>query len=221
MIMETKPLIKRLYVNAPLPLDYFEEGSTDKEPQEAILFLHGYEQKGQTLIQKLAKACPPDAKLIAPNGPFPIPRRTETGFKVGYSWYFYDPFQDEYLVDMKTSIQALTSVVDALRLAETPKRIIGFSQGGYLAPFVALALKNVKQVVGISCGYPIDELPSSVNFRWDGIHGKKDEIVDPEGSKRDHFRLEQLGIAGTYTLLENVGHELNDEVADTLRKVLV
>ena len=211
---------QRLYVEAPLPFDYVETEPFGKEVKELILFLHGYSQKGKTVIRNLVEACPEDARVLAPNGPFPIPRKTENGFKVGYGWYFYDPVQDEYVVDMRTSIKALCSGIDALGLSSIPKRIIGFSQGGYLAPFVAHAMKNVKQVVGISSGYLIKELPTHLNFRWDGIHGDQDEVVGCAGALQAHSKLTSRGIAGEFHILKGIGHELNQEVASTLKAIL-
>jgi predicted esterase len=211
---------QRLDIEAPLPFDYFGQEPSSGEVKELILFLHGYSQKGSTLLRNLADACPKGAKILAPNGPFPIPRKTDTGMKVGYSWYFYDPSQDEYLVDMRTSVKFLCSAIESLGLAGVPKRIVGFSQGGYLAPFVGHAMKNVKQVVGISSGYLIDELPVQLAFRWDGIHGDKDEVVECDGAKRNHSKLASLGILGDFSVLNGVGHELNPEVVTTLKKVL-
>lgn len=211
---------KRLLIEVPLVFDYVELGPSGRETEELILLLHGYEQRGQTLLDKFAEACPSTARILAPNGPFPLPRKSGNSFKVGYSWYFYDPGQDEYFIDMKTSVRALSSAIDTLGLKSIPKRIVGFSQGGYLAPFVALALKNVKQVIGISCDYLIDELPETLNFRWDGIHGDQDEIVGITEPQLSHSRLEGMGIAGKFHILEGVGHELSEGVVNTVKMIL-
>jgi predicted esterase len=212
--------MQRFYVDAPLPIDYVEKEPSGREAKELILLLHGYLQNGQTLIRSLGDACLEEARVLAPNGPFPIPRKTEGGFKVGYSWYFYDPVQDEYLVDMRTSIKFLCSAVEALGFMNMPKRIIGFSQGGYLAPFVGHAMKNVKQVIGIGSSYLVDELPGPLPFRWDGIHGGQDEVVGCEGARRAHSKLASMGIAGDFHVLNEIGHELNEEVATKLKAVL-
>ncbi|MEO5969054.1 MAG: hypothetical protein ABIQ95_03935 [Bdellovibrionia bacterium] len=212
---------QRLYLDAPLPFDYVELESSGKEEKELILILHGYLQKGESLVHVLSDACPKDSRVLAPNGPFPIPRKTESGYKVGYSWYFHDPVQNDYFVDMRTSIRFLCSAIDALGLSDIPKRIIGFSQGGYLAPFVGNAMKNVRQVIGISSGFLMDELPTRLNFRWDGIHGDQDEVVDCEGALLAHSKLATMGITGDFHVLHGIGHELNEQVVDKLKAVLL
>jgi predicted esterase len=96
---------------------------------------------------------------------------------------------------------------------------VGFSQGGYLAPFVALNLTNVIQVVGIGAGYLNEELDQTPTFRWDGIHGDQDTVVQCPNARESHAQLAEKGIAGEFRVLPGVGHELNDLVAGCLRSV--
>ncbi|CAM6053774.1 unnamed protein product [Sphagnum tenellum] len=218
--------INRISFNTLLTLDYTGAGpSADLSDKfdgtsEVILLLHGYEQKASSILGKLQSVRPSHTKFIAPNGIFPVPRRVGSSFKVGYSWYFFDPHSNEYLIDMSVSVQAIVSLIEKLEFQSIPKRIIGFSQGGYLAPFVAHRLKNVRQVIGVGCDYLIDELPPGIEYRWDGIHGKRDEIVDWKKSQLSHSRLSELGIEGKFYTLEEVGHDLSPPVVETLAQVL-
>ena len=136
----------------------YEERRPEGIPDQIILLLHGYSESGGGIFKKLEPLLPEKALVIAPNGPFPIPQRTPEGYRMGYSWYFYNPATDEYVFDMDTGIRFLRGLLEQLKLPNLPVRLIGFSQGGYLAPFVARALPQAKQVIGIGCEFLADEL---------------------------------------------------------------
>src|ERR1700733_6059654 len=144
----------RSSVKIQLPFQY---NFLDKEDaSEVILLMHGYSQSAQSFLHKLKKALPLSAKIIAANGPFPVPERDGDSFKVGFSWYFYDFKADQYYIDMKPAVEMWKSIVKETKSENLPKRIIGYSQGGYLSPFVARELKGVHQVIGLSCQF-LDE----------------------------------------------------------------
>src|SRR4051794_31786006 len=124
----------RAQVPATLVGDYlYREAS---QPRELVILLHGFQQSGKHMADKLAGCFSEQVSILAPNAPFPLPERKPDGsYRVGFSWYFYNAPMDEYYIDMSVALEYLQGLVLKLGLEKLPKRIVGFSQGGYLAPF--------------------------------------------------------------------------------------
>lgn len=210
----------RKTVTAPLPFD-FAERSAD-EASRLILLLHGFAETGSGFLKKLAPVLPDGITLIAPNGPFPMPYKSEERTHLNYSWYFHDPATQEYEVDMQTSIQFLAHGLKELGHENSEKIVIGFSQGGYLAPIAALEMKNVKQVIGIGAEYLLDEFPShKVPFRIDGIHGKLDRRVPYAEGEASFRRLGEAGIDGKWMSIESEGHSIGPDTLRVLSQLVV
>ncbi len=209
----------RISTTLSLPMDALVEKPAG-EASELILLLHGFAESGERILRKLRPAIPEALRarsiLIAPNGPFPMPVKTDAGYTATFSWYFYDPSTDEYFIDMKPAVQFLASGLEALGVAHLPKRIIGFSQGGFLAPIAAARLSEVRQFVGVGCEYLVDEipgrLPNSVPYRVDAVHGSADESVNPENASDSHERLIATGVAGSFSMIGGATHRIDDRI---------
>ncbi len=212
----------RIHVPVDLVFDYESRPAVEPRPERVALLLHGYEQNGRYMINKLGPAFDESTYVIAPNGPFPLPKRTDEGYRVGFSWYFYDPKTDDYYIDMSVSIQAIKSLLGKLQLEELPIVIVGFSQGGYLAPFVAKALKaRDRHVVGIACEFLYDEVvPYPKEIRMDAIHGEKDTITDPVQAQIAHKKFVEMGSKGEFTLIPNLEHRITDQVRDKVNQLI-
>lgn len=202
-------------------------------PARLYLLLHGFGQTAWSLWKRLEPALPAAAAVLSPNAPFPMPRRVpasggrkgpessdEGEWVVGFSWYFYNPDTDEYFIDMEIGVHFLQELVRKLGLESVPMTVIGFSQGGYLAPFLAQALSNVDHVVGIGCQFLVEELSLPVRFRLDAIHGERDERVSPELAKAYHKRLVEAGTRGEFVLVPEAGHGVNASVLNELWRLL-
>ena len=140
---------------------------------------------------------------------------------MGYSWYFYDFKTDEYIIDMETAIQYCIGLIRQLDLDKLPLRIIGFSQGGYLAPFVGLASSNTRQVIGIACRFLEDELSQVPAFQMDAVHGDQDDVIEFGPAQESHHRLIQKGAHGSFITVNNTGHRLTFEVREKVRELLL
>lgn len=198
--------------------DYVLGGASN--PRRLHILLHGYQQNAALLDRKLAPAIPPEDAYLALNGPYPLPERTETGFRVGFAWYFYNPATDEYYIDMRVATRLIAEAVRSLGFEDLPKTLIGFSQGGYLAPFAASELRGVTQVVGIACRFLVEELPGTPAFRVDAIHGTEDEITPCLPSRECHMALVRSGVQGKFIELPGVAHRITPEVVDALKTLL-
>lgn len=218
----------RIEVPGTLISDYVYREVPDA--QELILILHGYSLSGEIMMNKLEPLCPESSAVLAPNAPFPIPeRKAAGGYRIGFSWYFYDPTTDEYYIDMKVALEFLEVMVQKLGLSHLPKRVIGFSQGGYLAPFAALQLGNVRQIVGIASEYlpqEIDEVLRSsgrswkLPFRVDAVHGEQDDVVSPVNARKAHQEMLACGARGEFVGLEGEGHRLSPGVLKAVSEML-
>lgn len=210
----------RLWLPVELPFDYDLYLPASGTPRELIVLLHGYGESGKRMYEKLREAFPKDVAVLAPNGPFPVPFKKERGYGVVYSWYLYEPESQQYFIDMRVARAQLKTALERLKLAQLPKRLIGFSQGGYLAPIVACDLEHVKQVIGIGCEYLLDEFPGQITFRIDGIHGSEDEINALAPSRETFDRLKGAGIRGEFHVLEGIRHKVTPEVQAKVKELI-
>ena len=224
--MDTLPV--RAEVPGILISDYWSRPSNTPEPKRLILLLHGFQQSGAYMFKKLAALCPADAWVIAPNAPYPWPMRSETGAYVpGFTWYFYDPAKDEYYIDMRVSLEFLRQLMSSLRQKfgqAIPMTVIGFSQGGYLAPFAAQCLDRVDHVIGIACEWLPEELRETrgavfpPKFKMDLVHGAQDDVTLPAKARASYEAMAQAGAQGEYCEIPGVGHRISVEVAREVQR---
>jgi predicted esterase len=191
---------------------YCQEGSTTSN--KVILLLHGYEQHGTYMMRKFLPSLPSDFLVLAPNGPFPLPKQVNGNIQIGHAWYFYHPVENKYFVTMDLAVNYLYAMLEKLTLLENDIYIVGFSQGGYLAPFVGKKLPCCKQVISLQARYRDEALSEKLPFRMDAIHGDCDSIVDPKKSQESHSQLVERGNVGNFYLLPGVGHVINDSVVE-------
>ncbi|MEQ1878280.1 MAG: hypothetical protein ABL958_16680 [Bdellovibrionia bacterium] len=200
-----------------------------ENPKGLVLLLHGYDQMGSYMQAKLDKFIPSDWAYISPNAPFPIPHWDsvfpapgwrEQGLKLGYTWYFYQSKTREYYLDMRTTLEFLACGVRDLGFGDLPKIVVGFSQGGYVAPFVAQKLTRVRQVVCLSSEFIPDELPDGLEFSLDGVFGDSDPIADIEAAKRSHGECLAKGIKGEFHTVAGAAHEVSAAIGEKLKQIL-
>lgn len=208
----------KLSVPAEIPFDYVIREASG-EPRELVLLLHGYSQSGAPMLRKLSSVIPENAVALAPNAPFPFAERVEEKYRMAYSWYFYNFQTDEYVVDMATSLQFLEAGIERLGYSNLPLRIVGFSQGGYLAPFLGQKLRQTAQVIGVCSTFLYEEIEGALPFRVDNVVGAQDEIVDPVNSEKSHRELVRRSKGGEFFSLP-VGHRIDEQVARKIGDLL-
>jgi predicted esterase len=207
----------RMMLNTPLPFDYALH-RPNGTPTRLFLLLHGHGETGRKIFDKLSPVLPKDAAILAPNGPFPISEWIGTNWKTRqvrytFCWHYYEPATDAYYISPETALSHLEMGVAKLGLADLPKTVIGFSQGGYLAHYVAKRLSRVEHVVAIGCEFLPEDVGGEVSFRIDGIYGEKDHILDPAKATETHQRLLERAPGGELFAVPGLGHELDDRVA--------
>ena len=184
------------------------------------LLLHGYAESGTHLFNNLVDLLPGDATILAPNGTQPIPKKNQDHWSLNFAWYFYDNVSGKYFIDYKIPALYIKNLLQALGLEETPVTLIGYSQGGYLAPFAALELQQVEKVVGLCCSYKHEMLPQKLPFPIYGLHGEDDLLVDPQNASNCHQQLILKGNEGQFQLIPNQGHRLTPQFLKHLKQYL-
>ena len=183
-----------------------------KEDKSRVYILcHGFMSKAQWMWHRFIHLLPEDSTVLAVNAPFPIPKRVGEEWKVSYSWYFYDNFEDSFLVDYSICSDFLKNLIINLGLANNPKTIIGFSQGGYASPHVAQELKGVDHIVGIGCRFKVSKPRWNESLRIDGIHGEEDEVVDCSGAEESFLKIPEHH-RGHFLKYQGVGHLPSEEM---------
>lgn len=211
---------KQYNLKTILPTTLITNGNSDY--QEIILLLHGYSEDAQKIYDKVAPKL--DHKkylIIAANGIYPLvdrfPLDTLNNKKKllrGYAWYFYDQANDVYLVDYNVPAMAIADLIDQINNKNTPVNIIGYSQGGYLAPFLPKYCEQIQYILGINCSFRTDMLPKNNSFKLDGLQGKDDLIIDVALSKSRHSEFIRNGNKGAYKIIDEENHRLTPKLVN-------
>lgn len=208
---------QRSHISTPFPIDSLvikPDEFNDKTP--VYLLLHGFGQRAKRLYRQWSKIFEENDCLIVPNAPFPMPRKktdpesAQSYYQIPRAWYFYDNIKDEFLIDYEFPSRLLSGLITELNLEKNPLCIIGYSQGGYLAPFAGSRLKQTKHVIGVNCRYREDLLPQKLNFRLDAFHAQQDTQVDYNRSYQSFEALKKRTLGGEFYTWPDKKHELDD-----------
>jgi predicted esterase len=114
----------------------------------------------------------------------------------------------------------LTQGIEKLGFGGLPLRVIGFSQGGYLAPLVAMKVPSARQVIAVAARFVDEEIEGVPSFRYDNVHGLKDEVVNPAGARKYHGKLLARGGRGEVFEDPESGHRLSPGIVALIRRAL-
>lgn len=186
--------------------------SKPPSPRSIVLLLHGYNERGLRIFRKLRRFLPQDSHIIAPNGLFPLPRVKPDRLDFGYAWYFYDKFTQTYSVDQTLCVDLLKKLLDTANPQGLPVTVIGFSQGGYLAPLLGYAQPSIKHVIGIGCEFRTRFFKGPPPFSLSAIHGSGDPLVSAAHARHEIELLRAKGINVDWHQIEDLKHEITLEV---------
>lgn len=185
-------------------------------PKGLVLFLHGYTDHGGSFLRRLFNDGWPSIfdqlSVLAPNGPFPVPVRSDTGWREAYSWYFYDDKLAQMIISPETATLGCEQLLLKLGYEDVPKIIVGFSQGGYLAPHLASRLKNVREIIGVGTGYREDYYPAQSPWRVSAIHGSDDDIFPVATARASHAAILPKTRGGEFFEIGGLGHIASTDV---------
>jgi predicted esterase len=187
---------------------------------QIILLLHGLGERGKRIYRKLLKYLPDDALVLSPNGPFPIRRPKTERMDFGHSWYFYDKFEKKYFITQDLSKYWLRDLVRSENLNKLPVIIIGFSQGGYLAPLVGQEIPETKLVIGLACEFRSNLIEKKPCFPLIQIHGDKDKVVPLASAEEEKMKLKHQGVDIELHSIEGADHRITSEMALRVKNIL-
>ena len=202
----------------PLPLRYWLSPTTKKG---LAILLHGYQDHAGSMLKRLGWQDRDDLpfQVLACNAPFPVPQWTASGFKEAYSWYFRDTSRDLTLVPPQVTCDRLAKLIKQIGHHTTPKVLIGFSQGGYLAPYLAKATPDVKGIIGLGTGFTPEHYEGLSDLSVHGLHGAEDKMIDLPRAQRDHAALMARGFHGTFHVEPGLDHRVDPALAPRVQQL--
>lgn len=200
--------MKKTKVQTEFQMEY--DLSTSKSATRNFLVLHGFYENAPIIKSKLFSLIPKESNILIPNGCFPLPKRRSEGWELFFSWYFFDEKKQEFYVEYDFPAAVLEKLCEQLLPSNLPLTIIGYSQGGYLSPFVAERIPSCDKVLSLGCSYRHELLKGSRHYKIDGLHGDQDDKVDPINAQRCFEGLPPE-VKGSFTLLKDLSHDLDSE----------
>jgi predicted esterase len=189
-------------------------------PKRVYLLLHGYLLDGEFMINKFKDYLPSDSLIISPNAPFPVPVKKKEFYIPKYAWYFFDSTLKKYYIGLEPAKDFIKSILVKFNPENLPITVIGYSQGGYLAPKIAELEFPIEKVIGIACTFRNKNFEYSPKVSYHQIHGIDDIIVDPANSQEEFSELKKLGNIGEYHLLESTTHKIDENILVKLKTIL-
>lgn len=189
-------------------------------PKRVFLLLHGYLLNGEYILKTLKDSLPDNSLIIAPNGPFLVPVKKNEGYKAKYAWYFFDPAQKNFYVDFEPGGKYLKNILERYNTSNLPVTVIGYSQGGYLAPRVANHIKEIDTIIGLACVFRNNRFEFNEQVSYSQINAKNDLIVDINGAKEEFSKLSEQKNKGQFIELENSAHRLDDDYFIALKSLI-
>ena len=211
-------IMTRIKVQSFHLVDYIQNDCSN--PSKIILLLHGYGESSQKIFKRLIDYLPKRRFGYCTKSAISFPLPTDDGYKISFAWYFFDNKKGEFFIDYDLPSELLKNLFIQLKLKDLPLTIIGYSQGGYLAPFVGEKIPQTKHVIGINCRFRFDKLQDKLNFKIDAIHGEQDESVDPIRAKESFGVLKDRGASGDFYILKNEGHRLTLPFREKIRELI-
>ncbi|MFQ5845471.1 MAG: alpha/beta hydrolase [Planctomycetota bacterium] len=146
-----------------------------------------------------------------------LPYEAESS-RIGYAWYAYDGDQRRLRAGMDEARAYLVGLTETARRALCPSSVslLGFSQGGYLASYLALSRPDLYRALVCCCARPkaefIADLGTARRVAVLVQTGRRDTSVPPDLIARG---VEPLRVAGLEVTVRSydVRHELTQEMA--------
>lgn len=199
-----------------LPMRYLLRGPKGKG---TVVLLHGYQDHAMSMTRRIGWLENEDLpfQILAINAPFPVPIWKADSYLEAYSWYFRDTTRNLMIVDPNDSAKQVALLIEKILGKNEPLVLFGFSQGGYLAPFLAQHVK-VKAIIAAGSGYPIERYEGLEKIFVFGLHGAKDERIPVDASQAAHAQLMDLGFKGEFVILPDLTHRVEPVLDSYVRK---
>jgi len=206
--------------NIQLNFDHTIHFNIPNKVEHVYILLHGYLLDGEFMYNSMKDIFPRNTAFIAPNAPFPVPVKKKDFYVPKYAWYFYDSSLQKFYVDFNPAVNYIEQIIKELNLESYPKTIIGYSQGGYIAPKMAETISKVEKVIGLACRFRQNNMTFMNGINYFQIHCENDLIVDYKEAKEDFKQLQEKGNLGEFISLKDVGHRLDSKYLNELKQLL-
>ena len=204
---------KKIY--GPHRLNYFH---FNKECVDAVVVLHGFGESAEIIYKKLKQVLPKTKQIIIPNGIFPIPRKVQDTYNLRFAWYFYDHKKDYYFIEYDIPANIISNLLTELKI-NSKVTFLGFSQGGYLAPFCGMVYENTEKVITLNASLRLDKSETFPCFPIYCLNGDSDNLVDPYLAQERFEKFKTKGMKGAFELIAETNHEINDNMLFSLAKL--
>jgi len=200
----------------------------DHPPRCCIIALHGLGQDGSRILNKLQPLVEQGATIVAPDGPHRHEVRRPDSIRKGHAWYLFTGDQELFKSSMLEAEADLLHIVDTVQEESgiLPNRtiLLGFSQGGYLAGFVASRHPDrfagcVIASARLKHEFIVEELSRGELPEFLFLHDKKDPLTAADPVRNS---LQQVEDAGGSAKLQwhDDGHRLGSGSIDHLQRWL-
>jgi predicted esterase len=207
-------------INITVPLSVrFDEIIDDTVVQDkTIILLHGYGESKERIFKTLGAHLAGIARrLIILNAPFPLPYLSKSGYKEGYSWYFRSLQYNLTLIPPEVCEPLFTKFVQTAGLTKSPVSIIGFSQGGFIMPYLAQQIPNLDKLIGISCGINFDSWYREHKPNLHIIHADNDNLSSIEHAEEQFL---DLGFDKSKFYTVAGGHEIDTVKIEIVKRLI-
>lgn len=208
-------------ISLSVPITSLYRPAADPDSRDLVILLHGFQDTAESFDRRVFRDDVPAFHALTPNAPFPAPIRNKDDWRAGFSWFFADRSKGLILLHPSVGVEAVVQIVERRGFADHRKILVGFSQGGYVAPFVAKRLKNVVKIIGVGSGYRVADYEGVAVDDVDAIHGDLDEIVEIERSKHGFNELRPKLRAGEYFTLPGLKHGVDGRARELIKKRIV
>ncbi|MCA8912002.1 MAG: hypothetical protein KDB82_09870 [Planctomycetes bacterium] len=190
-----------------------------------VIALHGMGHTHDIMRRYVAPLLDRPWMWVFPRGVYPFEMRQPDKIRIGYAWYLYTGDQDALRESMRLSTQHLLDVQDVIRkdFAISDSAVIGFSQGGYLAGYVAPHNPERFKAAGCIGGRLkhefMDDIPEGAaeKVALAQFHGGKDENVAPQLAREGLEKCAEAGFTDTkYFSDPEAGHEVSEKMVTDL-----
>ena len=189
------------------------------EGRGTSVLLHGFAQNADMIYRSLGSVLPKEHKILVPNGIFPLVSRIQKATEMRFSWYFYDRQKDHYHIPYDIPASIIAGLLSNLSIRE-PVDFIGFSQGGYLAPFCGLAYGNTRRSLCINSSLRLEKAPSLPRFPVHCLNGGCDELVDARLAEERFKNFQSQGLRGSFRSVPDAGHSIDEHISAAVEDIL-
>ncbi|MDH5642289.1 MAG: alpha/beta hydrolase-fold protein [Nitrospira sp.] len=197
---------------------------------ETLMLLHGM---GETpaFMRKRLGALAEGRIIVYPRAPWPFEVRNGDNNRIGFAWYVFSGDQQLLREGMELSAGHLAAIMAAVA-AKHPvdperTRLIGFSQGGYLAPFAAAthagAFRAAASLSGRIKHEFLSDTPAETKERLPllHVHGGGDARVLPGPARDSVEACRTMGFMQVeYHEVPGAGHEVTAPMVEIVKEWL-